>query len=138
MASPAHALVEIVATPSFERDIKQYRKQFRSVDSVVFSLLVEELQPNPGCGWPIPGWASRVYKIRCANKDVVAGKSGGFRIIYEWHEGENRLWLLRLYMHHDMADIPTRKLRKREKAPASPKHAGHRVRALSLLFLASA
>ena len=106
---------KIIATPSFVRDIEHFRG-YRSVAQTLVDVLINEIGPDPTCGMAIPGWASRVRKLRVANRDIGAGKRGGFRLIYEWHEQERTVWLLRLYTKNQMDDIAAKEIRKARDA----------------------
>lgn len=117
MARPPCLPVEIIATPPFVRDVDTLRKKYRSVDAALFESLKTEIGPEPTCGWLIPGRdAPNVYKLRLPNKDIGSGKSRGFRLIYEWHAEERRLWLLRLYTHEQMDDISSKEIKKARQA----------------------
>jgi mRNA-degrading endonuclease RelE of RelBE toxin-antitoxin system len=116
MPSPICQPAEIIATPSFQRDIENFRKQFRSVAQAIVDLLTNEIGPDPICGWAIPGWSSKVFKIRAPNRDIGVGKSRGFRLIYEWHADERKLWLLRLYTHSQMEDIAAKEIQRARQA----------------------
>lgn len=110
MPRPVCQPAEIIATPQFRRDIEGFRKSYRSVAECVVTALVNEIGPDPRCGSAIPGWASLVRKLRIANKEIGAGKSGGYRLIYEWHEQERILWLLRLYSKGRMEDLSVKEI----------------------------
>jgi mRNA-degrading endonuclease RelE of RelBE toxin-antitoxin system len=116
MPRPTCQPVEIIATASFQRDIANFRKQHPSIDQAIVDVLADEVGPDPTSGWAIPGWASKVYKLRVANKEGGSGKRGGFRLIYEWHPDERILWLLRIYTHNQVDDISAKEIRKARDA----------------------
>jgi mRNA-degrading endonuclease RelE of RelBE toxin-antitoxin system len=106
---------KIIATPSFARDIENFRR-YRSVAQTLVDVLINEIGPDPTCGMAIPGWAHKVFKLRVANRDIGAGKRGGFRLIYEWHEHEGTVWLLRLYTKQQMDDIAAKEIKRAREA----------------------
>lgn len=104
---------EIIVAPAFVREMRNHRKSCPSVDEVVVDCLKGEIGPDPkNAGWAIPGWHGRVFKIRLPNPDQNCGKSKGFRLIYEWDSEVKRLYLLRIYTHQQMEDIPAKEIRK--------------------------
>jgi mRNA-degrading endonuclease RelE of RelBE toxin-antitoxin system len=107
---------EIRVGPSFQRDIRAFSATHPIIHELIVSSLVNEIGPNPNCGMAIPGWASRVFKLRIADKCHNLGKSNGFRLIYDWEPASRTLWLLRLYTHAQIkgsiADKEVQKIRK--------------------------
>jgi mRNA-degrading endonuclease RelE of RelBE toxin-antitoxin system len=96
---------EIVASPGFQRNVKQLRKKYAGVDAAVWKTLVEQLGPNPTIGIPLRGFSHRVYKLRVANPSAGRGKRGGYRLIYDWNPTTAILVLLILYTHDEKDDV---------------------------------
>ena len=70
-------IVNVIATPNFQREAKKLIKKYRSLKSEL-EQLISELEAEPRTGTLI---TENVYKIRIAVKSKGKGKSGGMRII---------------------------------------------------------
>jgi mRNA-degrading endonuclease RelE of RelBE toxin-antitoxin system len=97
--------IEVIPSSSFQRDIGNLRKSCRSVDAVVCDILVKEICPDPLTGDAIRKFGGRVRKSRVPNPDRNQGKSGGFRLIYDWEPESRILCLLRLYDKKHLTDL---------------------------------
>ena len=95
--------------------MKRLRGNYGSVDDVVFKALCEEVGPNPQCGSPIRHFAGRVRKLRLPNPDANRGKSGGFRLIYDWNEASRVLWLVAVFSKSETDDLADREIVKARK-----------------------
>ncbi|MGO9265135.1 MAG: type II toxin-antitoxin system RelE family toxin [Candidatus Binataceae bacterium] len=103
---------EISVAPAFQRDIQKLSGAHPLVADLIVAALVEEIGPEPTCGWAIRTWGSRVRKLRVVDKCHNRGKSSGFRLIYDWEPDSKVLWLLRLYTHAQMEDIANAEIKK--------------------------
>jgi len=104
--------VEISTAPAFQRDLQKLVGGHSLVADLIVTALVEEIGPDPTCGWAIKSWNNRMRKLRIADECHKRGKSNGFRLIYDWEPGTKALWLLRLYTHAQMADIANVEIKK--------------------------
>ena len=84
---------------------------------VVWDALINEIGPNPTCGLPIKSFAGRVRKLRLPNPDRKTGKSGGFRLIYDWNpDPKSRVpWLLAIFSKTEMADLADKEIERARK-----------------------
>lgn len=89
------------------------------MDEVVCEALQKEIGPNPLCGLPIRNFSGRVRKLRLPNRDRNVGKSGGFRLIYDWNEATRILLLIALYSKTEMEDLADAEINKARKEFAS-------------------
>jgi len=69
------------------------------------SPLFQNLQNNPEIGDPIPGWHRKIWKARVSSRDLKRGKSGGFRVIYAWTQGQLIVYLLLAYFKGEKEEI---------------------------------
>jgi mRNA-degrading endonuclease RelE of RelBE toxin-antitoxin system len=70
-------IVNVIATPNFQREAKKLIKKYRSLKGELADL-ISDLEQEPRIGTLI---TENVYKIRLAVKSKGKGKSGGLRII---------------------------------------------------------
>ena len=91
----------IKALSSFEKDVKKLFKKYKQLPSDL-KVLEEELSKNPKSGIEL---GNRCYKIRLANRSVLTGKSGGFRIIYYYLDSDNNLYLMNMYSKSELENI---------------------------------
>jgi mRNA-degrading endonuclease RelE of RelBE toxin-antitoxin system len=70
-------IVNVIATPNFQREAKKLIKKYRTLKGELADL-ISELEQEPKTGTLI---TENVYKIRLAVKSKGKGKSGGMRII---------------------------------------------------------
>jgi mRNA-degrading endonuclease RelE of RelBE toxin-antitoxin system len=95
--------VEIRFTLPFKRRLKALAKRFRSIKNDIQPILIE-LQSGNFIGDQIKGTDFIVFKVRAKNSDIPAGKSGGYRIIYQLLSPQTILLLL-IYAKTDRADV---------------------------------
>ena len=87
---------EVVTTPKFEKDIKHYKKKFKSVADDVDEI-VEELEKGNLQGTVIPNLEMKdnknnIVKVRIANSDTKSGKSNGYRLIYYAEKSDGTIY----------------------------------------------
>jgi len=87
---------EVYLTETFQKSIKLLKKRYRHVKQDILGK-IGELEKDPTTGDPIPRWNKEIWKVRVASSDVKKGKRGGFRLIYLWKGGENKIYLLAAY-----------------------------------------
>ncbi len=83
---------EVIAVETFQKDVKQLYKKYRSIKKDVLEL-VERLEENYDIGTDL---GNNLYKIRVRNRDV-GGKIGGYRVIYYTRLSNQRIYLLTIY-----------------------------------------
>ena len=83
---------EVIAVETFQKDVKQLYKKYRSIKKDVLEL-VERLEENYDIGTDL---GNNLYKIRVRNRDV-GGKRGGYRVIYYTRLSNQRIYLLTIY-----------------------------------------
>ena len=95
---------EIYLPQTFQRCIKSLKKKFPHLKDDL-SPLFQNLQNNPEIGDPIPGWHRKIWKARVSSRDLKRGKSGGFRVIYAWTQGQPIVYPLFAYFKGEKEDI---------------------------------
>lgn len=98
----------VITTTRFKKDLKFYRKKYRSTDDDVGEIL-EELENGNLLGEDydnlnLPKDES-VYKVRIAIKSIPVGTSGGYRLIYYVVKNNCEIYLLTLYYKGDTQNI---------------------------------
>lgn len=95
---------EVILGKSFKQCVKRLKKRYRNLPSDVADA-IRLLQADPTCGDVIEKTRG-VRKLRCANTSAQRGKSGGFRIIYYYHDvRDGQLLMLYLYSKSDAKDV---------------------------------
>ncbi len=84
---------EIIATPPFERELKQLSKKYPSLKKDI-AALGTEIMFNPKLGSSI---GHDCYKIRMAISSKGKGKSGGARVITHVKITATTIFLLSIY-----------------------------------------
>ncbi len=107
---------EIIPTPKFERDIKHYKKKFKSVSNDV-NEIVEELKKGNLQGDVIPNLEMKdnnnnTVKVRIANSDTNTGKSNGYRLIYYAEKSDGTIYLLTIYYKKDKENISNKEIQE--------------------------
>lgn len=97
--------MQIIASPEFEKALKQLKKRFPTVGNQVGDF-VRALEAGNVLGDKIPEIGFNVYKVRLPNPDAQKGKSGGFRIVY-YLKQQDHVWLITIYSKSDQGDVPT-------------------------------
>ena len=83
----------IVAVPSFRKELKKLAKKYHSLKSDL-AILFETLEQNPTEGIAL---GNNCYKIRMAITSKGKGKSGGARIITNFVITDTTVYLLTIY-----------------------------------------
>ncbi|MCF8462196.1 MAG: type II toxin-antitoxin system RelE/ParE family toxin [Flavobacteriales bacterium] len=99
---------ELIATPSFRKDIKKLGKKYPSL-KVDLGELFESLKSNPIQGTPL---GNHCYKIRLAISSKGKGKSGGARVVTYLHITESTIYLLTVFDKSDQENIPNADLKR--------------------------
>lgn len=95
-------MIAIRFTSNFKRRFKKLKKRYRQIQSDIRPVLCE-LEKGNFIGDRISGTSATVIKVRAKNSDIPAGKSGGYRLIYQVVEPEQVVLLL-IYAKSDQAD----------------------------------
>jgi mRNA-degrading endonuclease RelE of RelBE toxin-antitoxin system len=95
--------MEIRVTPVFKRRIKKLQKRYRRIKHDLRPV-ISELEQGNLIGDQILGIRQTVFKVRAANSDIPAGKSGGYRLIYQLVNDEVVL-LLVIYAKSEQTTI---------------------------------
>ena len=96
-------LIEVDASPTFNRNIRILVKKYRNIRSDI-QPVVNQLKRGELLGEEIPGIGFEVFKVRVRNSDVQKGKSGGYRLIY-YLKTETSIILLTIYTKSEQADV---------------------------------
>lgn len=107
---------EVVTTPKFEKDIKHYKKKFKSVADDVDEI-VEELEKGNLQGTVVPNLEMKdnennILKVRIANSDTKSGKSNGYRLIYYAEKSDGTIYLLTLYYKKEKENITNKEIQE--------------------------
>jgi len=84
---------DIIAGPSFVREVKKLRKKYPSLKDDL-SELIKILEEDPFTGTPL---GQNCYKIRLAIKSKGKGKSGGARVITHLYLKDEKIYLLSIF-----------------------------------------
>ncbi|MEQ9372305.1 MAG: type II toxin-antitoxin system RelE/ParE family toxin [Coleofasciculus chthonoplastes F3-SA18-01] len=95
--------VEVRFTLPFKRRLKSLSKRYRQIRKDI-QPIIDELQAGNFVGAQIAGTNYVVFKVRAKNSDIPAGKSGGYRLIYQLVSPQCVLLLL-IYAKSDQADV---------------------------------
>ncbi len=93
--------LKIIRLDNFSKEAKKLYKKYKKLPSDL-KALSERLNANPKDGIDL---GSNCYKIRLENSSIPTGKSGGFRIVYYYYDGESDLYLLSIFSKRDMENI---------------------------------
>jgi mRNA-degrading endonuclease RelE of RelBE toxin-antitoxin system len=96
-------LVEVVASPTFSRNIRTLAKKYRSIRNDL-QPIIEQLEVGELPGDQIQGTNYTVFKLRVRNSDLQKGKSGGYRLIY-YLKTATGIILLTIYAKSEQTDI---------------------------------
>jgi mRNA-degrading endonuclease RelE of RelBE toxin-antitoxin system len=99
---------KIVATHTFDRELKRLAKKHRSIKADVGEL-GEQLEENPTIGDEV---IEHCYKIRMAITSKNKGKSGGARLITYVYIAQETVYLLSIYDKGEQEDISNHELKK--------------------------
>ncbi len=96
----------IISLPNFAREVKSLHKRYRKIGEDLRELR-SQLAADPKAGISI---GDHCYKIRLANHSVPTGKSGGFRVVYYYLDGNEDLYLISIYSKSDLENISDTKI----------------------------
>ena len=107
---------DVLTTPKFEKDIKHYRKKFKSVADDV-NEIVEELERGNLQGDIVPNIEmlddnNNIVKVRIANSDTKSGKSSGYRLIYYAEKSDGTIYLLTLYYKKEKENFTNKEIQE--------------------------
>ena len=95
---------EVVPMGRFKRDAKQLAKKYRHIKDDLKEL-ENILMSNPKAGQAIPKLKGLIYKIRIRNRDILKGKSGGYRVVYYLDEQNRIIFLITVYIKGEKENI---------------------------------
>ncbi len=98
--------LKIVSLDTFVKDVKKLYKKYKIITKDLREL-EDELQDNPQCGIFL---GNNCYKVRLKNSSVPTGKSGGFRVVYYYLDGEKNLYLMAMYSKTELENISDNRL----------------------------
>lgn len=96
-------MIEVIASPTFNRNTRSLKKKYRNVLKDVDPLL-EQLENGETPGDQVVGTGYSVFKVRVKNSDNQKGKSGGYRVIYYLKTADKTL-LLTIYSKSELDDV---------------------------------
>ena len=91
----------------FEKDVKRLKKRFPNIKKDLIEL-VNNLYKNPTMGISL---GENIFRVRIPNSSIPTGKSGGFRVITYYKEGEV-LYLVTIYSKTQRDNILTETLKQ--------------------------
>jgi mRNA-degrading endonuclease RelE of RelBE toxin-antitoxin system len=97
-------VIEIRFTAPFQRRYKALSKRYRRIKDDI-QPIIAALEAGEIIGNQIPGTDFTVFKVRAKNSDIPAGKSGGYRVIYQL--STEFVSLLLIYAKSDLEDVST-------------------------------
>ena len=98
----------VLAIPSFERQLKRLSKKYPSLKQAFFEL-IESLEKNPEQGTNL---GNNCYKIRVSIESKGKGKSGGARVITNIVIAEKTVYLLSIYDKSDKENLTDKELKE--------------------------
>jgi mRNA-degrading endonuclease RelE of RelBE toxin-antitoxin system len=110
MSDPPGGSVQLTFTSLFKRRLKGLAKRYRQIQQDIQPVLEQILRGN-FVGEQIAGTTYTVYKVRAKNSDAQAGKSGGYRLIYQI-EAPSSVILHLIYSKTDQATIAADEIRE--------------------------
>jgi mRNA-degrading endonuclease RelE of RelBE toxin-antitoxin system len=104
--------MEFDELPEFQRDLKQLLKKYRTLKDdleVLKKVLAVASHPQPPLSYRIPGFGFEspiIVKIKKFASRSLKGKGSntGFRIIYAYHQREQRIQFVQMYFKADNAN----------------------------------
>ena len=93
--------LNIVRLEQFTKDVKKLYKKYKQLPTDL-KKLSKELNDNPKVGIDL---GKNCYKIRLENSSIPTVKSGGFRVIYYYYDGENDLYLLTMFSKKEVESV---------------------------------
>lgn len=109
-------IYNVIATNSFKKDAKQYRKKYRNIADDLENV-IEKLRNGDLVGDVIPNIEmadddNNILKVRVANSDIPCGERGGYRLIYYAIKSDGTIYLLSVYCKRDMKNISNKEIQK--------------------------
>ena len=99
-------IYNIIAVPTFKRELKKLAKKYDSIKSDI-AVLFESLEVNPEQGVAL---GNNCYKIRISIASKNKGKSGGARVIINIVLAENNVYLLAIYDKSEKESLSDKEL----------------------------
>jgi mRNA-degrading endonuclease RelE of RelBE toxin-antitoxin system len=96
----------IVAVPTFKKELKKLAKKYHSIKSDLATLF-ETLEINPEQGTAL---GNNCYKIRLSITSKNKGKSGGARLITNFVIADDTVYLLSIYDKSDKDNLTDKEL----------------------------
>ena len=93
--------LNIVKLEQFTKDVKKLYKKYKQLPHDL-EQLAKELNQDPKSGIDL---GANCFKIRLANSSIPTGKSGGFRVVYYYYDGEDNLYLMTMFSKRDRESI---------------------------------
>jgi len=101
--------ISIEYTGEFKRNIRQLAKKYRRIKTDLQELL-DELLKGHKPGDQIKGVNEEVFKARVRNTDSAKGKSGGYRVIYQYKN--EQIILITIYSKSEQQDIESSEIQQ--------------------------
>jgi len=98
--------LKIFSLESFSKDVKRLHKKYKAIAEDL-RILKRQLQEDPKAGIFL---GRGCYKIRLQNSSVPTRKSGGFRVVYYYLDGENNLYLMTIWSKTELESIRDEKI----------------------------
>ena len=98
----------VLAIPSFERQLKRLSKKYPSLKQEFFEL-IESLEKNPEQGTNL---GNNCYKIRVSIVSKGKGKRGGARVITNIVIAAKTVYLLSIYDKSDKENLTDKELKE--------------------------
>lgn len=107
-------LYQVIPTPRFQKDVKDYRKRFRNItkdlDKLIGKLALGELVGDKVKNVNVSDEQGNTFKVRVANSDTHSGKSNGYRVIYYAVKEDGKIFLLTVYYKKDRENITSKEI----------------------------
>lgn len=103
MSDAPEPVVQLTFTNLFKRRLKGLAKRYRQIQQDIQPIL-EQLTLGNFIGDQISGTKYTIYKVRARNSDAQAGKSSGYRLIYQIDSATSVILHL-IYAKTDQATI---------------------------------
>lgn len=107
-------LYQVIPTPHFQKDVKNYRKRFKNVtkdlDKIIGKLALGDLVGDKVKNVKVVDANGQAFKVRVANSDTHTGKSNGYRVIYYAVKEDGKIFLLTVYYKKDKENITAKEI----------------------------
>ena len=97
--------LKLIPTPEFTKSVKKLAKKYRLIARDLTYLEQELTAGRFGIEL-----GHHCYKIRIPNASIPTGKSGGFRVIYFYRCGNEKIYLLEIYAKTEIENIDDNRL----------------------------